>query len=340
MRYKAPNPSNFETPQMNDAPSSLFIWPPLEVRALKLLAQFWCCPSCLAKSLSASQACFRNFVCVFNPEVLHTSLSFYISKAKGTQGFPPTRPVLYKMLSELIRSHPEWLPRVQNLSFHFQHEHAIALQTPYSSNHIFLGPNLTERSINGDAAFYRFRPSLCFEKEGYCKAATTGILVEYAMPNMVAIREARVLPPQVIDAILYVPPLIYDLFPKRSGRDPAMPITTWRPYTLTGRHGRNRRSKLLKRFKKHNISTQNPSHRLWNVFFVAVLLFYCFTVLLFYCFTSMPAAYKKLKGRSSGTCSWSRILGFKVFKATPGQRFERSPFETLKKKDVTSNIPT
>ncbi|CAE7251151.1 unnamed protein product [Symbiodinium natans] len=171
--------------------------------------------------------------------------------------FPPTRPVLYKMLSELIRSHPEWLPRVQNLSFHFQHEHAIALQTPYSSNHIFLGPNLTERSINGDAAFYRFRPSLCFEKEGYCKAATTGILVEYAMPNMVAIREARVLPPQVIDAILYVPPLIYDLFPKRSGRDPAMPITTWRPYTLTGRHGRNRRSKLLKRFKKHNISTQN-----------------------------------------------------------------------------------
>ena len=199
---------------------------------------------------------------------------------KQPYNFPPNRLVAYKMLSDIIRVHPEWKGNIAKMVFNFQIEHAVVLPHKGGSG-IYTGYNLSQRSIDGSGIAYTARLTGCYEAVNFCNAGRSGVIIEYNLANLIALRESAAVPSAVLESIVYVPPLAYDLYrggsedktpaeskepskeslsskEKRLGaaRDPSTVFTTWHQSTIQNPEWKRRRE-LLSRLTAANVSWQN-----------------------------------------------------------------------------------
>ena len=197
-----------------------------------------------------SETSSNNFTAPSDADVL----SQYVLAAYG---FPVNRQVFFKLLSTVLTKHPDW--NVSNMRFEFQVEHVPVLpkSDPFETSDTghYVGHTLTQTSIDGGGKHYRARLYWpCLLAKDFCLANTTGIIVEYNMPNILALHEAQAVPPYVLNSIIYIPPLVYDLYAHRSGRDPWKPVVTFMKYSL---QIRPRRRKMLNRLKRLNIDVES-----------------------------------------------------------------------------------
>ena len=140
--------------------------------------------------------------------------------------FPPNRLVAYKMLSDIIRVHPEWKGNITKMVFNFQIEHAVVLPHKGGSG-IYTGYNLSQRSIDGSGIAYTARLTGCYEAVNFCNAGHSGVIIEYNLANLIALRESAAVPSAVLESIVYVPPLAYDLY--RGGFEDNTPAESKEP---------------------------------------------------------------------------------------------------------------